>query len=156
MIDPENIVTKATKEDIVDESTGMEEAMSKLSIGQVRSIPRPVSQVTITATSSDKTSQVKESDRDTADQAQSMGVDIVMNNMDNNMDNMVPVSAQHTTNNNNGGNASRRNESIEDTNYQSRRQISILTENLKMMKFSVCQAQERETRLEEYIRHVED
>jgi hypothetical protein len=31
MIDPE--VTKAIEEDIVDESTGMEEAMSKTSIG---------------------------------------------------------------------------------------------------------------------------
>jgi hypothetical protein len=78
MIDPEDIVTKAIEEDIVDESTGMEEAMSKLSIGQVSRIPKPTSQVTITATSSNKTSQVRESDRDTADQTRRMEVGIVM------------------------------------------------------------------------------
>jgi hypothetical protein len=37
MIDPETIVTN--EEDIVDKSTGIEEAMSKLSIGQVSRIP---------------------------------------------------------------------------------------------------------------------
>jgi hypothetical protein len=69
MIAPEDIVTKPIEEDIVDKFTGVEEAMlSKLSIVQVSSIPRPNSQVTVTATSSEKTSQVRESDRDTADQ----------------------------------------------------------------------------------------
>jgi hypothetical protein len=53
MIDPEDIVTKAIEKDIVDKFTGMEEDMSKLSIGQVSRIPRPTSQVTITATSSE-------------------------------------------------------------------------------------------------------
>jgi hypothetical protein len=53
MIDPEDIVTKAIEEDIVDKSTRTKEAMSKLSIGQVSRIPRPTSQVTITVTSSD-------------------------------------------------------------------------------------------------------
>jgi hypothetical protein len=57
----------------------MEEAMSKLSIGQVSSIPRPNSKVTVTATSSEKTSQVRESDRETADQTRRMEADIVMN-----------------------------------------------------------------------------
>jgi hypothetical protein len=46
-----------------------------------------------------------------------MKADIVMNQAEressNSMDNMVPVSAQHTASNNNGRNASRRNQSIE-------------------------------------------
>jgi hypothetical protein len=46
------------------------------------------------------------------------------------MDNMVSVSVQHTANNNNGGNASRQNESIEDT----RRQVSILTKNVSEIR----------------------
>jgi hypothetical protein len=118
MIDPDDIVTKAIEKDIVDESMGMEEAMSKLSIGQVSRIPRSTTQLTIRATSSDKTSQVRESDRDTTDQTRRMEVDIVMNQAEqessNNMDNMVPVSAQHNMvpSNNNDENASRRNESF--------------------------------------------
>jgi hypothetical protein len=79
----------------------------------------------------------------------------------NKVDNMVPVSSQHTTNNNNGGNTSRRNKSID------RRQVSVLAENLsesretmtameEMIKLSTHQAQEQETRMEEYMRHVED
>jgi small nuclear ribonucleoprotein (snRNP)-like protein len=161
MIDPEDIVTKTIEEDIVDEFTGMEEAMSKLSIGQVSSIPRPKSQATVQATSSEKSSQVKESDHDTADQTRRMEVDIVMSKAEressNSMENMMPVS-HNTASNNNGGNASWRNESIEDTN----RQVSILTENVseirgtmttmeEMMKLSIRQAQERETRMEEYM-----
>jgi hypothetical protein len=134
MIDPEDIVTKAIEEYIVDEFTGVEEAMSKLSIGQVSSIPKPKSRVTVTATSSEKSSQVEESDRDTADQTRRIEADIIMKQAErassNSIDNMVPVSTQHTASNNNSSNASRRNESIEDT----RRQVSVLTENVSEIR----------------------
>jgi hypothetical protein len=105
MIDPEDIVTKAIEEDIVDEFTGVEEAVSKLSIGRVSSIPKPKSRVTVTATGSEKSSQVEESDRNTADQTRRMEEDILMKQTErassNSMDTMVPVSAQHTASNNN-------------------------------------------------------
>jgi hypothetical protein len=83
--------------------------------------------VTISATSSEKTSQAGESDRDTADQTRRMEAE---QESSNSMDNMVPVSAQHTASNCTGGNASRRNESVEDT----RRQVSILTKNVSEIR----------------------
>jgi hypothetical protein len=145
MIDPEDIVTKAIEEDIVDEFAGMEETMSKLSIGRVSSIPRPKSQATVTATtatSSEKSAQVKESNRDTADQTRRMEEDIVMSRVEqessNSMDNTVPVSVQHTVSNNQGSNASRRNESIEET----RRQVSILTENVSEIRGTMTTMEE--------------